>query len=131
MSSAKKLFTQWSTAKTPLLKGLAPGSHPKTLFRMVKGGYLAPYVESTCEGGVLRQDFETLYWRTGAVYAMKRDIAMGGSTNTILHILAIAHEAGVNFTMKDIDALSRKIPCCARCPQIAAITFRMLPAPVA
>ena len=38
------------------------------------------------------------------------DIAMGGSTNTILHFLAAAQEAGVNFTMKDIDALSRKVP---------------------
>ena len=43
--------------------------------------------------------------------AMVLDIAMGGSTNTILHILAIAHEAGVDFTMDDIDALSRKTPC--------------------
>jgi dihydroxy-acid dehydratase len=42
--------------------------------------------------------------------AMTLDIAMGGSTNTVLHILAIAHEAGVDFTMKDIDALSRKVP---------------------
>ncbi len=42
--------------------------------------------------------------------AMRLDIAMGGSTNTILHILAIAHEAGVNFTMKDIDILSNKTP---------------------
>jgi len=42
--------------------------------------------------------------------AMALDIAMGGSTNTVLHILAIAHEAGVDFTMKDIDALSRKVP---------------------
>jgi dihydroxy-acid dehydratase len=42
--------------------------------------------------------------------AMALDIAMGGSTNTVLHILAIAHEAGVNFTMKDIDELSRKVP---------------------
>jgi dihydroxy-acid dehydratase len=42
--------------------------------------------------------------------AMSLDIAMGGSTNTVLHLLAIAHEAGVNFTMKDIDELSRKIP---------------------
>nr|WP_320039612.1 dihydroxy-acid dehydratase [uncultured Bacteroides sp.] len=43
--------------------------------------------------------------------AMTLDIAMGGSTNTILHLLAVAHEAEVNFTMDDIDALSRKIPC--------------------
>jgi dihydroxy-acid dehydratase len=42
--------------------------------------------------------------------AMALDIAMGGSTNTVLHILAIAHEAGVDFTMEDIDALSRKAP---------------------
>ena len=42
--------------------------------------------------------------------AMSLDIAMGGSTNTVLHLLAIAHEAGVDFTMKDIDDLSRKIP---------------------
>jgi len=43
--------------------------------------------------------------------AMILDIAMGGSTNTVLHILAIAHEAEVDFTMEDIDALSRKTPC--------------------
>ncbi len=42
--------------------------------------------------------------------AMTLDIAMGGSTNTVLHILATAHEAGVDFTMKDIDAISRKVP---------------------
>ena len=42
--------------------------------------------------------------------AMSLDIAMGGSTNTVLHLLAVAHEAGVDFTMKDIDRLSRKIP---------------------
>ena len=42
--------------------------------------------------------------------AMSLDIAMGGSTNTVLHLLAIAHEAGVDFTMKDIDELSRKVP---------------------
>ncbi len=42
--------------------------------------------------------------------AMALDIAMGGSTNTVLHILAVAHEAGVDFTMKDIDALSRRVP---------------------
>ncbi|TCN61682.1 dihydroxy-acid dehydratase [Acetobacteroides hydrogenigenes] len=42
--------------------------------------------------------------------AMALDIAMGGSTNTVLHILAIAHEAEVEFTMSDIDALSRRVP---------------------
>ena len=42
--------------------------------------------------------------------AMSLDIAMGGSTNTVLHLLAIAHEAGVDFTMTDIDELSREVP---------------------
>jgi dihydroxy-acid dehydratase len=42
--------------------------------------------------------------------AMTLDIAMGGSTNTVLHLMAIAHEAGVDFTMKDIDRLSRSTP---------------------
>jgi dihydroxy-acid dehydratase len=42
--------------------------------------------------------------------SMTLDIAMGGSTNTVLHLLAIANEAGVDFTMKDIDMLSRRVP---------------------
>jgi dihydroxy-acid dehydratase len=42
--------------------------------------------------------------------AMALDIAMGGSTNTVLHVLAMAHEAGVPFTMADIDRLSRRVP---------------------
>ena len=48
--------------------------------------------------------------RTAFLNAMALDIAMGGSTNTVLHLLAIAREAEVDFTMKDIDRLSRKIP---------------------
>ena len=48
--------------------------------------------------------------RTAFMNAMALDIAMGGSTNTVLHLLAIAREAEVDFTMKDIDQLSRKIP---------------------
>ncbi len=48
--------------------------------------------------------------RESFMNAMAVDIAMGGSTNTVLHLLAIAHEAHVEFSMKDIDALSRKIP---------------------
>jgi dihydroxy-acid dehydratase len=46
--------------------------------------------------------------------AMSLDIAMGGSTNTVLHLLAAAHEAGVDFTMTDIDRLSRKVPCLSK-----------------
>jgi dihydroxy-acid dehydratase len=43
--------------------------------------------------------------------AMSLDIAMGGSTNTVLHLLAAAQEGGVDFTMADIDRLSRRVPC--------------------
>lgn len=49
--------------------------------------------------------------RDAFLNAMTLDIAMGGSTNTVLHLLAIAHEAEVDFTMDDIDMLSRKTPC--------------------
>ena len=49
--------------------------------------------------------------REAFLNAMTLDIAMGGSTNTVLHLLAVAQEAGVDFTMKDIDAMSRKVPC--------------------
>ncbi|GAB5435883.1 dihydroxy-acid dehydratase [Falsiruegeria mediterranea] len=51
--------------------------------------------------------------------AMSLDIAMGGSTNTVLHLLAIAQEGEVDFTMDDIDRLSRKVPClCKVAPNI-------------
>jgi len=46
--------------------------------------------------------------------AIALDIAMGGSTNTVLHLLAAAREAGVDFTMADIDRLSRQVPCLAK-----------------
>jgi len=48
--------------------------------------------------------------RQAFLNAMSLDIAMGGSSNTVLHLLAIAHEADVDFTMRDIDRLSRKTP---------------------
>ena len=49
--------------------------------------------------------------REAFMNAMTLDIAMGGSTNTVLHLLAVAQEAGVDFKMQDIDQLSRKVPC--------------------
>lgn len=49
--------------------------------------------------------------REAFLNAMTLDIAMGGSTNTVLHLLAIAHEAEVDFRMDDIDVLSRRVPC--------------------
>jgi len=59
------------------------------------------------DAGVLPRSVAT---RQAFINAMSLDISMGGSTNTVLHLLAIAHEADVDFTMKDIDTLSRKIP---------------------
>jgi len=61
------------------------------------------------------QDDESVLPRNIATFdafenAMALDIAMGGSTNTVLHLLAAAHEAGVDFTMSDIDRMSRKVP---------------------
>jgi dihydroxy-acid dehydratase len=53
----------------------------------------------------------TIATKDAFMNAMVLDIAMGGSTNTILHTLAIAHEAEVDFTMDDIDALSKNTPC--------------------
>ena len=49
--------------------------------------------------------------RDAFLNAMTLDIAMGGSTNTVLHLLAVAQEAGTDFKMEDIDQLSRKVPC--------------------
>ncbi|MBN9249295.1 MAG: dihydroxy-acid dehydratase [Mesorhizobium sp. 61-13] len=65
------------------------------------------------------QDDETALPRTIASKAafenaMALDIAMGGSTNTVLHILAAAHEGEVDFTLADIDRLSRKVPCLSK-----------------
>ncbi len=58
--------------------------------------------------------------RSAFLNAMTLDIAMGGSTNTVLHLLAVANEAGVDFRMSDIDALSRKVPClCKVAPNTA------------
>jgi dihydroxy-acid dehydratase len=54
--------------------------------------------------------------------AMSLDIAMGGSTNTVLHLLAAAREGGVDFTMADIDRLSRRVPClCKVAPAVGDV----------
>ena len=54
--------------------------------------------------------------------AMTLDISMGGSTNTVLHLLAAAHEGEVAFTMGDIDRLSRRVPClCKVAPSVADV----------
>ena len=56
----------------------------------------------------------TIASKQGFENAMTLDIAMGGSTNTVLHILAAAHEGNIDFTMADIDALSRRVPCLSK-----------------
>ena len=70
--------------------------------------------------------------RTAFENAMCLDIAMGGSTNTILHLLAAAQEAAVDFTMADIDVLSRRVPqLCKVAPSTRNITWRTCIAPAA
>ncbi|MFI3239654.1 MAG: dihydroxy-acid dehydratase [Bacteroidales bacterium] len=74
----------------------------------------ASLIIKNCEAYYQNEDTSVLplsiATREAMLNAMTLDITMGGSTNTVLHLLAIANEAGVNFTMDDIDALSRKTP---------------------
>ncbi|GHT49056.1 dihydroxy-acid dehydratase [Bacteroidia bacterium] len=89
---------------------LASHADRENLFRdaarlIVKNAY--KYYEEGDES-VLPKSIAT---REAFLNAMTLDIAMGGSTNTVLHLLAVAQEAGVDFTMQDIDRLSRKTPC--------------------
>ena len=68
------------------------------------------------EAGLLPREIATFEAFENAIAL---DIAMGGSTNTVLHLLAIAHEGKVDFTMADIDRMSRKVPClCKVAPNI-------------
>ncbi len=73
------------------------------------------------------QDDESVLPRSIASFeafenAMSLDIAMGGSTNTVLHLLAAAQEGEVNFTMADIDRLSRRVPClCKVAPSVSTV----------
>ena len=78
----------------------------KRAARQIVKNALAYYEEG--DESVLPRSIAT---REAFLNAMSLDIAMGGSTNTILHLLAVAQEAGADFTMKDIDALSRQVPC--------------------
>ena len=73
--------------------------------RQIVKNALAYYEEG--DESVLPRSIAT---RTAFLNAMTLDIAMGASTNTVLHLLAVAQEAGVDFTMQDIDVLSRKTP---------------------
>ena len=89
---------------------LATHTARKTLFE--KAGALVADIArkyySEDDESVLPRNIAT---RDAFENAMALDIAMGGSTNTILHLLAAAHEAGVDFGLKEIDELSRRVPC--------------------
>ena len=61
--------------------------------------------------------------------AMALDVAMGGSTNTILHLLAAAHEGGVDFGLKEIDELSRRVPCLCKVAPSSTTTWRTCTVP--
>ena len=78
----------------------------KAAARQVVKNALAYYEDG--DESVLPRSIAT---RNAFLNAMTLDIAMGVSTNTVLHLLAVAQEAGVEFTMKDIDSLSRRVPC--------------------
>ena len=78
----------------------------KRAARQLVKNALAYYEEG--DESVLPRNIAT---RQAFLNAMSLDIAMGGSTNTVLHLLAVAQEAGVDFTMSDIDSLSRRVPC--------------------
>ena len=88
---------------------LATNAERKTLFMkgadLIVRNAMAYYYDD--DESVLPRSIAT---RAAFMNAMSLDIAMGGSTNTVLHLLAIANEAGVDFRMKDIDELSRRIP---------------------
>lgn len=89
---------------------LATHANRKQLFKdaaalIVKNAYR--YYEEG-DDSVLPRSIAT---RQAFLNAMTLDIAMGGSTNTVLHLLAVAHEAEVDFKMDDIDMLSRRVPC--------------------
>ena len=77
----------------------------KAAARQIVKNAIAYYED--CDDTILPRSIAT---RTAFLNAMTLDIAMGASTNTVLHLLAIAQEAEVDFTMKDIDCLSRKTP---------------------
>ena len=89
---------------------LATHENRITLFRdaarQIVNNALAYYEDG--DESVLPRSIAT---REAFLNAMTLDIAMGGSTNTVLHLLAVAQEAGVDFKMADIDQLSRRVPC--------------------
>ncbi len=108
--------TNNSTIKTYLL---GPNIMSDAIFKVLKckpfdvlnyKKYDKRYYEKN-EKGILPREIAT---KEGFENAMSLDVAMGGSTNTVLHLLAAAREAKVDFTMKDIDKISRSVPCLSK-----------------
>ena len=92
----------------------------KDAARLIVNNALKYYEEG--DDSVLPRSIAT---RQAFLNAMTLDIAMGGSSNTVLHLLAVANEAGVDFKMSDIDALSRKVPClCKLSPNTAKYSIQ-------
>lgn len=92
----------------------------KDAARLIVANALKYYEEG--DDSVLPRSIAT---RQAFLNAMTLDIAMGGSSNTVLHLLAVANEAGVDFKMSDIDALSRKVPClCKLSPNTAKYSIQ-------
>ena len=92
----------------------------KDAARLIVANALKYYEEG--DDSVLPRSIAT---RQAFLNAMTLDIAMGGSSNTVLHLLAVANEAGVDFQMSDIDALSRKVPClCKLSPNTAKYSIQ-------
>ncbi len=91
--------------------GTLVATHANRLSLFDRGASL---IVDLCEAFYNRDDETVLprsiATRSAFMNAMALDIAMGGSTNTVLHLLAVAESGGVDFTMKDIDALSRRVP---------------------
>ncbi len=92
---------------------LATHSDRKELF-LEAGRRIVDLAKRYYEGDDLTTLPRTIASKGAFENAMALDIAMGGSTNTVLHILAAAHEGEIDFTMDDIDALSRRVPCLSK-----------------
>jgi len=100
---------------------LATHADRELLFREA-GARIVELTKRYYEGGDVSALPRSMATKESLSNAMTLDVAMGGSTNTVLHILAVANEAEVDFTLADIDEISRKTPClCKVSPSAASV----------
>jgi len=100
---------------------LATHADRELLFREA-GARIVELAKRYYEGGDVSALPRSMATKESLSNAMTLDVAMGGSTNTVLHILAVANEAEVDFTLADIDKISRKTPClCKVSPSAASV----------